>query len=323
MNRRSGITLVELMVVLAIVALLIALLLPAIQAARESARRGTCQNNLKQIGTALLNYENRSRTLPIGARNHGTFGPSWWVGILPFVEEQDLYDRLDKKSSGNGMLLLNATNGKLVDGLILQWMLCPSSNLPPQAKVGSYSVTMPHYVGIAGATSEGGFTESRTNSCCSSSGGQISAGGMLVPNAAIALRQVLDGISKTLIVGESSDFAVDASHTSRHLDGGFPNGWVMGTSGKGTPPNYSPSVTPAPAAWNITTIKYPPGTRILPLPGVSESNGPNEPLISPHPTGVNAMTVDGSVNFVLDEIDLGTLKSLSTRDDGCLSAVPW
>jgi len=318
MHLRSGLTLIELIVVIAIIAGLVALLLPAIQSAREAARRSTCQNNLKQIGTAILSYENSSRAFPIGARSHGTFGPSWWVGILPFIEEQDLFDRLDKKSSGNGLLLLNATNGKIADRLILPWMLCPSSNIPQQTKVGSYSITMPHYVGIAGAVNDSTFAESRINTCCSATSGQISGGGMLVPNAAITPRQVLDGTSKTLFVGESSDFAMDTSQKARRLDGGYPNGWVTGTSAKGTPPNYNNSVSPAPGVWNITTIRYQPGTRTFPLAGVSENGGPNNPLVSPH-SGANVLMVDGSVNLLPDEIDLRILKCLSTRDDGSVS----
>ncbi len=73
--------------------ILIALLLPAVQAAREAARRAQCQNNLKQIGLALLNYESTFRSFPpaVFTDDHGKPMKSWRVAILPFLEQQALY----------------------------------------------------------------------------------------------------------------------------------------------------------------------------------------------------------------------------------------
>ncbi len=92
-----GFTLVELLVVIAIIGILVALLLPAIQAAREAARRGRCQSNLHNLALAALNYESTKKRLPIG---FVATGPSaieswgWGVYILPYIEEQGIYDRL-------------------------------------------------------------------------------------------------------------------------------------------------------------------------------------------------------------------------------------
>ncbi|HEY4263008.1 MAG TPA: DUF1559 domain-containing protein, partial [Schlesneria sp.] len=81
--QKRGFTLIELLVVIAIIAVLIALLLPAVQQARESARRTQCKNNLKQLGLALHNYHDVSKSFPPGTigRNPGNqpmgLGPEW------------------------------------------------------------------------------------------------------------------------------------------------------------------------------------------------------------------------------------------------------
>src|SRR3954453_3033933 len=115
-RRMRGFTLIELLVVIAIIAILIALLLPAVQQAREAARRAQCVNNLKQLGVALHNYESAHNKLPPA----GTFAPpddvlklewyylqsidlksgtnySWIVKLLPFLEEDSLYQQFNFK----------------------------------------------------------------------------------------------------------------------------------------------------------------------------------------------------------------------------------
>ena len=92
---RDGFTLVELLVVIAIIGILVALLLPAVQAAREAARRTQCVNNLKQLGLGCLNYLDANKVFPVEQWNGNLVnGMGHWPRMLPFIEEQSLFDRI-------------------------------------------------------------------------------------------------------------------------------------------------------------------------------------------------------------------------------------
>ncbi len=109
--RISGFTLVELLVVIAIIGILVGLLLPAVQAAREAARRMSCSNNFKQIGLALHNYESAFKQLPmnaggtydsgIGADFNNRLWLSWMIGVLPFVEQQSMWEQISNPLARN------------------------------------------------------------------------------------------------------------------------------------------------------------------------------------------------------------------------------
>src|SRR6267154_1409601 len=92
---RSAFTLIELLVVIAIIAVLISLLLPAVQSAREAARRAQCVNNLKQMALAFHNHHSANNVLPTPAITNKDGKPllSWRVAILPYIEQQELYNK--------------------------------------------------------------------------------------------------------------------------------------------------------------------------------------------------------------------------------------
>jgi prepilin-type N-terminal cleavage/methylation domain-containing protein len=105
LGKRGGFTLVELLVVIAIIGTLVGLLLPAVQSAREAGRRSQCQNNLKQIGLGVLNFESGNKKLPYAGQCDSTGGSStiYMVHsvatvILPFIEEAALYSQFDTRT---------------------------------------------------------------------------------------------------------------------------------------------------------------------------------------------------------------------------------
>jgi len=323
---RRAFTLVELLVVVA------GLLMPALQAAREASRRAWCQNNLRQLGLALLNFEQVNTRLPVGARTQtipgftlGSFGSSWWIDVLPYIEQNEVFHRYDKKSMNHGFALVHVQNARLADGLEMGVMFCPSSSLPRTRYVGSVQMAIPAYVGVAGAANDDTFSETRFNVCCEARmTGEIAAGGVLVPNAPITLREVTDGVAHTLVLGETSEAAYDSAGRAYRVDGGHALGWIVGTNAVGTPPdyakfNYSDNAKP-PDCYNIVTVRYAPNETRYELPGINDDHGPNNPFISAHPGGVNALLLGGGVVFLADEINLTSLKQSATRDDGQVAA---
>lgn len=138
---QHGFTLVELLVVITIIGILIALLLPAVQAAREAARRAQCANNLKQLGLALHNYHQVFNQFPLGAVHTLKPGINTWanpdndqhgsfvVGLLPYLEQQALYDECDfhTQTSYNSRI---GDTGKFVHEVWVAALLCPSDGKP-------------------------------------------------------------------------------------------------------------------------------------------------------------------------------------------------
>jgi len=315
--RRSGFSLVEVLVTLAITAILVALLLPSVLAARESARRVACASNLRQVAHAIAAHANAVETFPPGGVRCPTarfYGHSWWVFILPYLEQQDIYDRFDKtgRASGTqyhstGWILLgdgtaNLHNRALLDGFVLPSAQCPSSPLPLMDDDGGVGVSYAKYVGISGSVDH---PTARTV-LSSHGGGTFSFGGILVAETAIRPKAVTDGVSKTIMVGEQSDYLR------------LPNGTRKSCLGASLLTMSLSSYFPGdPRLWNLTTIKHP-VSKDATLQYGCHDGGPvasNTPLQSAHIGIAHVAFADGSVRPLSEGTDVAVLKRLADRDD--------
>ena len=150
-SSRKGFTLVELLVVIAIIGILVGLLLPAVQAAREAARRMQCSNNQKQLALAALNHESSFKRIPasliveMGLPPGGTGQPgspypaivhSWAIQLLPFMEQNNLYNLYDRKfpwfSSPN--LVPGTPDNQSVLQQVVPTFICPSTPGGPERR---------------------------------------------------------------------------------------------------------------------------------------------------------------------------------------------
>lgn len=336
-------TLVELLVVIAIIGILVGLLLPAVQAAREAARRMSCSNNVKQIGLALHLYHDAAKKFPYGTRRAGSgrlniaqgnapYGPSFYIGLLPFVEQSSIFNRWpwggdDGYANSPNHDYLRNSPLNLSNTKVPPFVRCPSSPIEDFNSSFAGNQYLPSYVGIQGAVVDQPpqFVESRVRRCCSCcpaqannaqvANGFVSAGGMLLHNENTSLASCTDGSSNTMIIGECSDFAIDVGGGKVHIDGGWPHGWAMG-SGQATTVTGAAAGANLERFYNLTSIRYPIGTKTYGLPGVSINHGSNNPLVSAHTGGIMAGWADGSVRFLGNSTDLIVLKQYATRDDG-------
>jgi prepilin-type N-terminal cleavage/methylation domain-containing protein/prepilin-type processing-associated H-X9-DG protein len=301
---RPGFTLVELLVMIAIIGILVSMLLPAVQNAREAGRRMQCANNLKQIALALHNYHDVHKKLPYASSWPAQSG-TWAAFILPYIECQSLHDRFNFN-----LAMSNPANAPAVTSIVSTY-ICPSDPLGstpilsnrwdagahnPGSVMGlwypvSMGPTKPDFCHPACPDQN----SSPSNYCC-----QAGSLGTNPPNCSVGmfgrhqfgfrLRDVKDGLSKTLMAGETLP-----DHCA--FNGAFcPNYPVLPTT---IPLNWMESDNGSFSLWFRTC-----GFKSL------------------HPGGANFAMGDGSAHFLSEEIDFSLYNNLGTRAGGEMISLP-
>ena len=280
-----GFTLVELLVVIAIIAILIALLLPAVQSAREAARRSQCQNNLKQIGLAILNYHDTYRAYPPGVDytsgykgGGGCCGFAWSATILPFIEEYNLYQAIDLDYGYNFWEVRNEVRQ------LFSFYQCPSA--PANEVVACCNAYLPE-PDDTGETNYGNVATFRVTRQAQDTNGT----GIIFDNSAVRMSGITDGTSQTAIVTET-DFGQDD-----------PTKATWGSQC----PNLQCFIGKDWAGQNSVTTAH----------GINSWLFFNDaPIQSHHPGGAHFAFADGHVIFLTESIDQATLDALGTRELG-------
>jgi len=311
-TRRFGFTLVELLVVIAIIGILIALLLPAVQAAREAARRASCVNNLKQISLALHLYEQSNACLPYGAAFSDKRGGTWAAFILPHIEQKNVFDKFDFTRR-----IWDSVNVPAVQTVIPTY-ICPSDSGPEGALMGGRiqvgQCNPGKSMGLWYPTSMGPTRDGTRPSvgcvycpepwsddsyCCAmtadygccGNNGKAGVGIMDRDAHIVRFKQIRDGLSNTLMVGETIPEQCTFNGAYNH--------------------NFPIAGTTIPLNTFEETVE---GVNNLWYTGCG--------FKSRHPGGANFALADATVHFVSENIDYKLYNELGTRDRGEVAALP-
>lgn len=307
--RARAFTLIELLVVIAIIAILIGLMLSAVQRVREAANRAKCQNNMKQIGLALYNYESANGKLPPGETvNDIIVWPYFLHDILPYMEQDALYGEFEKARKSNR----KPGNGWPAElQREIKAFRCPSDAGNGTKKPIGVSEAYPtsNYLGIfPGLKQEDVGAEYLGK-------GNISQSTVMRRNRGTKFAEITDGTSNTMVVAE-------------YLTGipGNDTGMLRGAFFDTRPGMHYLFTTQTPNSPNPESFD----NQNADLCGAAWNNAPNHNLPcfgqvqnlnfasprSKHTGGVNVLLADGSVKFVRDSIDLKTWQNFGWMADG-------
>lgn len=320
-HRRSAFTLIELLVVIAIIAILIGLLLPAIQKVREAAARAQCQNNLKQIGLALHNYESSYGFFPHGSENSAIWGPSPHTFLLPVIEQGNV-SNLMTTSLAHGASSSGVANHELGSTARPKVFYCPSD--PNQFASHVYGPTNYH-------TNYGSWVNLQ-NQWDGLFGTNFSPYGPVPAMGRAKFASVSDGTSNTLAFAEVAN-GIGANPTQRDprrdcYDAGAQAGGTNLTAIRNSFLSINSQTAPNLGGWNWRGYPWREGsiwrngvnTLLPPNKACFRPNGEWWQLVTPassyHTNGVNACMADGSVRFTSNTVDPDTWTAAGTRAGG-------
>ena len=290
--RREAFTLIELLVVIAIIGLLLGLLLPAVQAAREAGRRSQCTNHLKQIGLALQNYQGSFGSFPAGylsrfnSQGQDT-GPGWgWAALLlPQLEQPALWKQIhfsrpiEDAPNAPARVTPVATLLCPSDSVALIWE-AETRDAAGNALSVVCNVAPANYIGVMGSTES-----------------PVDNNGVFFRNSDVSQRDVIDGTSQTLLVGERSHRLAEAT-------------WVGSVTGTALYPDFDePEIA-------RRHLEHSSG---MVLGHAGEGAGPGDPrsevnqFFSQHGDGVYFLFCDGHVSFLQRSMDYKSYRALATR----------
>ncbi|MDA1052309.1 MAG: DUF1559 domain-containing protein [Planctomycetota bacterium] len=292
--RKRGFTLVELLVVIAIIGILVALLLPAVQAAREAGRRMQCGNNLHQLAIAAQNYHDTFRAFPSGFILPNKV---LWSGmLLPQLEQNTIYDSLNFSASW-----ASGPNAAAC-ATLLSVFRCPSAPVAEHTNVQGIVDRVPCTY-LACAT---GLMPNESGPPPVAGGANMD--GIFFLNSRVKLRDILDGTSSTVAIGEAL-FDTDV----RGIDHGgtvhIVDHWYIG----------SPLIYAAEVSESV-------GSTAVPVNRIFDQSAFIDEkelcFSSRHPGGAQVSFADGHVAMIAATIDAAVWSALGTRATGEAAQVP-
>jgi len=342
---RRGFTLVELLVVIAIIGVLVALLLPAIQAAREASRRMSCVNNLKQHGLAMQNYHSAIGRFPsgmimfVGSSPGLEFGNNANVELLAYFEATSLRSLFDDDEDWNDQL-------DVVTGAVLGMFNCPSTSEENPIAVQAMATA---FAGDGQArlnwgTTDYAYSKGAFDGWCATivslnadaKIGDIpfNQAGMFDIVSKIGIRQITDGTSNTIAMGEASNDprwqicegfqcsgGVVESPTGDHPPHPW-DSWIIGTPPlDGIPQLRGASIfacTLEPMNKSVVTetrvglADLSSSVCLSNFPGNTAGSSTTSNFRSDHPGGANFLFGDGSVHFLSESIEPVSYWALAT-----------